>query len=123
MVAAGPNGAAVAFDGAGRIDIPGSASLALSAARGFTFSAWVKPGANDNGTLLLNASITEIAQKLCFKTIPDEPDKDKILYAEESLKGYSVVMENSDNENSKIDLEQLFNGITENPEKAKVIFQ
>lgn len=77
----------------------------------------------DNGTLLLNASITEIAQKLCFKTIPDEPDKDKILYAEESLKGYSVVMENSDNENSKIDLEQLFNGITENPEKAKVIFQ
>jgi ABC-2 type transport system ATP-binding protein len=77
----------------------------------------------DNGSLLLNASITEIAQKLCFKTISDIPDKDKILYAEESLKGYSVVMENSNNEDSKIDLEQLFNGITENPEKAKAIFQ
>lgn len=77
----------------------------------------------DNGSLLLNASITEIAQKLCFKTISDIPDMDKILYAEESLKGYSVVMENSNNEDSKIDLEQLFNGITENPEKAKAIFQ
>jgi ABC-2 type transport system ATP-binding protein len=77
----------------------------------------------DNGQLLLNASIMEIAEKLCFKTVTDIPDKGKILYAEESLKGYSVVMENSNNEDSKIDLEQLFNGITENPEKAKVIFQ
>jgi ABC-2 type transport system ATP-binding protein len=69
----------------------------------------------DNGELLLNASITEIANKLCFKTITKINDKNKVLYSEESLKGYSVVME--------IDLEQLFNGITENPAKAKNIFQ
>lgn len=77
----------------------------------------------DNGELLLNASITEIAQKLCFKTVAEIADKNKVLYSEESLKGYSVVMENIANEDSKIDLEQLFNGITENPEKAKSIFQ
>ncbi|MDB5278294.1 MAG: transporter ATP-binding protein [Ferruginibacter sp.] len=77
----------------------------------------------DNGSLLLNASITEIAQKLCFKTISEIDDKSKVLYAEESLKGYSVVMENTNQEDSKIDLEQLFNGVTENPAKAKAIFQ
>lgn len=52
-VAAGPIGAAAAFDGAARIDIPASGSLKLSAAGGFTFSAWVMPGAADNGTLYL----------------------------------------------------------------------
>ncbi len=77
----------------------------------------------DNGELMLHASITEIAQKLCFKTVAELPDKNNMLYAEESLRGFSVVMENTNNEDSKIDLEQLFNGITENPEKAKAIFQ
>jgi len=77
----------------------------------------------DNGQLLLNASITEIAQKLCFKTVAEITDKNKVLYSLESLKGYSVVIENIANEDSKIDLEQLFNCVTENPEKAKSIFQ
>lgn len=77
----------------------------------------------DNGQLLLNASITEIAQKLCFKTVAEITDKNKVLYSQKSLKGYSVVIENITNEDSKIDLEQLFNCVTENPEKAKSIFQ
>ena len=77
----------------------------------------------DNGQLLLNASITEIAQKLCFKTVAEITDKNKVLYSLESLKGYSVVIENIANEDSRIDLEQLFNCVTENPEKAKSIFQ
>ena len=77
----------------------------------------------DNGQLLLNASITEIAQKLCFKTVAEITDKNKVLFSQESLKGYSVVIENITNEDSKIDLEQLFNCVTENPEKAKSIFQ
>lgn len=77
----------------------------------------------DNGQLLLNASITEIAQKLCFKTVAEITDKNKVLYSQKSLKGYSVVIENITDEDSKIDLEQLFNCVTENPEKAKSIFQ
>ena len=77
----------------------------------------------DNGQLLLNASITEIAQKLCFKTVAKITDKNKVLYSQKSLKGYSVVIENITDEDSKIDLEQLFNCVTENPEKAKSIFQ
>ncbi|WP_075792238.1 DUF2341 domain-containing protein [Massilia putida] len=50
-VAAGPIGAALAFDGGARIDVAPSASLKVGAASGMTFSAWVKPGAAGNGTL------------------------------------------------------------------------
>ncbi len=77
----------------------------------------------DNGELLLNASLTEISGKLCFKNVPDLPENGKVLYAEDSLKGYAIVMENFENEDSKVDLENLFNAITENPDMAKSIFQ
>lgn len=77
----------------------------------------------DNGELLLHASITEIASKLSFKTVNDLEDAHEILYQEESLKGYSIVTTNNDGIDSKVNLEHLFNAITENPTMAKAIFK
>ena len=77
----------------------------------------------DNGELLLNASIHEIADKLCFKTVTELPASEKILYAEDSLKGQTIVIENTEHEDSKINLEHLFNAVTENPVMIKAIFQ
>ncbi len=77
----------------------------------------------DNGELLLNASVQKIAQKLCFKTVSELPVTGTILYSEESLKGQSIVIENTGNEDSKINLEHLFNAVTENPAMSKSIFQ
>jgi len=77
----------------------------------------------DNGTLLLKASIGEIADKLCFKTLRQIGDGDSLLYVEESLKGFSVVQENTSQEESRVNLEHLFNAVTESPDKAKAIFQ
>jgi biopolymer transport protein ExbB len=51
-VAAGPIGGAVAFDGNGKIVLPASPSLKVTASGGWTFSAWVKPLASDSGTLM-----------------------------------------------------------------------
>ena len=76
----------------------------------------------DNGELLLQASIAEIVKKLSFKVVDEMPDENDVLYAESSLKGYSVVMENKTAEESKVNLEYLFNAVTENPVKAKSIF-
>ena len=76
----------------------------------------------DNGELLLQASIAEISNKLSFKITDDLPDDSDVLYAESSLKGYSVVMQNKSGEESKVNLEYLFNAVTENPIKAKSIF-
>lgn len=77
----------------------------------------------DDGHLLLNASIGVIAEKLCFKTVSELSDTSDMLYSEESLKGFSVVMRNSYNEDSKVNLEHLFNAITYNAVKAKAIFK
>ena len=76
----------------------------------------------DNGQLLLNASISDIADKLCFKSVGSIAGIDKVLYAEESLKGFSIVTANTAQEDTKVNLEHLFNAITENPEMAKEIF-
>ena len=50
-VAAGPLGAALSFGGGEHVVIPASPSLKLTAAGGFTFTAWVKPSANADGKL------------------------------------------------------------------------
>lgn len=76
----------------------------------------------DNGDLLLHASIATISDKLCFKTVAEIPAGAKVLYEEKMLKGTAVIMENIDQEDSKLNLEQLFNGITENPRVAREIF-
>jgi len=76
----------------------------------------------DNGDLLLHASIADITSKLCFKTVTEIPAGTKVIYKEPLLKGTAVVMENTNNEDSKLNLEQLFNGVTENPKITNEIF-
>lgn len=76
----------------------------------------------DNGELLLQASLAEIEKRLSFKVVDEMPGENEVLYAESSLKGYSIVVENKKRENSKVNLEYLFNAVTGNPAKAKTIF-
>ena len=76
----------------------------------------------DKGELLLNASVATIAEKLLFTTVDEMPTGVKILYAEESLLGISVVTENKNITESKVNLEHLFNAVTENPEMISQIF-
>jgi ABC-2 type transport system ATP-binding protein len=77
----------------------------------------------DQGDLLLKASIDQIANKLNFKVVGEMADENKVLYSEESLKGFSIVAENTAGEDSKVNLEHLFNAVTENAEKVKSIFK
>jgi ABC-2 type transport system ATP-binding protein len=78
----------------------------------------------DEGQVLLDASIERIASRLSFKTVREMPDDGRIiLYAEETLKGTSVVMENWEREDSKVNLEQLFNSVTGMPVEVKKIFE
>ena len=76
----------------------------------------------DEGELLLNASVATIAEKLLFTTVDEIPTGDKIMYVEESLLGISIVTENKNTKESKVNLEHLFNAVTENPEIVKQIF-
>jgi len=77
----------------------------------------------DNGQVLLHTSVAEVTERLCFKTFPDWPeDASDILYSEESLKGISVVMRNREGEDSKVNIEHLFNAVTEQPVMTREIF-
>ena len=71
---------------------------------------------------MLNASISAISEKLSFKTVEEVPAGRPVLYEEDALKGKAIVVENSGKEQTKINLEHLFNAITENPSLAKSIF-
>ncbi|MDB5014162.1 MAG: transporter ATP-binding protein [Daejeonella sp.] len=76
----------------------------------------------DNGKLLLNASVDEITSKLHFETVNVVPSETKIIFSEEYLKGTSIVRENTTGEDSRINLEHLFNGATQNPQLLNQIF-
>lgn len=55
-VSAGPMGSAMAFDGTQRVVLPAAPSLQIGATGGFTFTAWLKPAAAEDGKLLVIGS-------------------------------------------------------------------
>ena len=76
----------------------------------------------DNSEVLLNATTEEITEKLCFKTVSTVIEHEKVLYSEHSLRGFSIVTQNTDNEHSKADLELLFNATLTNQSQIKQLF-
>jgi ABC-2 type transport system ATP-binding protein len=76
----------------------------------------------DEGTLLLNAPVDLIGEKLVFKIVDEVLNTDETLYAETALHGTAVVIPNRTAEDSKVNLEHLFNAVTENPVRIKQIF-
>ncbi len=77
----------------------------------------------DNSEVLLNASTEKIAEKLCFKNVSTVTNHEAVLYSEHSIRGFSVVTQNTDNEESKADLELLFNATLTNQAQIKRIFE
>lgn len=77
----------------------------------------------DDSKILVHHSLDEISEKLRFTTLVTAEDDNRILYSEPSLKGYTVVMENLEQEDSRVDLERLFNAVMNNPARIRKIFQ
>ena len=77
----------------------------------------------EDSKILLHNSLDEISEKLRFATLVTAEDDNRVLYSEPSLKGYTVVMENWEQEESRVDLERLFNAVMSNPSRIRKIFQ
>lgn len=72
--------------------------------------------------LLLNAPLERISQRLRFELLGREVPANA-LYAEPSLRGHAVVLENEDpTDDTPIDLERLFNAAISNPQRMKTLF-
>lgn len=76
----------------------------------------------DDGELLLNASVNQIANKLVFNTSSQLPAGESVLYKEITLNGISTVTQNLTGEDSKLNLEHLYNAAAENPALIKQLF-
>lgn len=74
----------------------------------------------DENSVALKASVEEITNKLCFKRVKELDET--VIYAEPSLSGYNAVVANYHNEDSKLDIELLFNAILAEKSKLKPIF-
>jgi ABC-2 type transport system ATP-binding protein len=65
----------------------------------------------DDHRIVVNHSVDELTEKLLFGVYEDTGGMN-VLYAEESLRGRHVILENIAGKYSKMDLELFFNGIT-----------
>jgi len=74
----------------------------------------------DENDVALKASVEEITTKLTFKKVKEIDES--IFYAEPSLSGYNAVMPNYHHEESKLDMELLFNAILAEKTKFKPLF-
>lgn len=74
----------------------------------------------DESSVALKASVEEITNKLCFKRIKELDET--VIYAEPSLSGFNAVVPNFHNEDSKLDIELLFNAVLAEKSKLKPIF-
>ncbi|WP_375445071.1 ATP-binding cassette domain-containing protein [uncultured Fibrella sp.] len=72
--------------------------------------------------LLINAPLERVSQRLRFELLGRDVPANA-LYAEPSLRGNAVVLENNDpTDDTPIDLERLFNAAISNPQRMKTLF-
>jgi ABC-2 type transport system ATP-binding protein len=74
----------------------------------------------DDSKVALKASVEEITHRLCFKRIKEIDDT--VIYAEPSLSGFNAVIPNYHDEDSKLDMELLFNAMLTEKTKLKTVF-
>jgi ABC-2 type transport system ATP-binding protein len=76
----------------------------------------------DEGQIIFNHSLEEISNRLCVRRQPNPPSADEVFYSEKTMEGYLVVAENTEHEETKLDLELLFNTVIQSREKLSEAF-
>ncbi len=74
----------------------------------------------DNQQIALNASVEYITEKLCFKKL--NKLEDAVIYSESGLHGHLAVLPNFHQEETKLDLELLFNAVLTERNKIRTLF-
>lgn len=76
----------------------------------------------EDSKIMIKHSLDTVAERLYFGELPSIEFDERVLYSEPSLRGYRAVFENSTQEESRVDLEHLFNAVLENPGRISKIF-
>lgn len=75
----------------------------------------------DEGKIIFQQTMEQISQKISITRQNEMPDG-TVLYIEKHFGGYTVIKENTNQEESKINLEILFNALMSNKEQLTQIF-
>ncbi|MBQ8501838.1 MAG: ATP-binding cassette domain-containing protein [Bacteroides sp.] len=76
----------------------------------------------DNRHVLLNTSVAQVCNKLCFVQTDDRELAGRAYYAQPSMQGYQLVLPNEEGEETELNLELLFGFVQEKPELAATMF-
>jgi len=76
----------------------------------------------EDGHVVLNQDVFDISSTLSFQQIQGAKVPDEALYSEMIPGGHLVVLPNTHDEQSQIDLEALFNAVVTNKDRIKSIF-
>ena len=76
----------------------------------------------DGHEIVFNEPIENISKKLLFKVVDRNETDETVIYSEDSLRGLYQVRENRTGEESKVDIELLFNAIFADKNRIKNIF-
>jgi len=76
----------------------------------------------DEGQIIFNHPLEEISNRLCVRHQPDPPTADEVFYSEKTMEGYLVVAENTEHEETRLDLELLFNTVIQGRERLSRAF-
>ena len=77
----------------------------------------------DEGKVVFFENYERIASKLAITHQSKKPDIKTLIYSESSLGSYTVVKENTENEETNLNLELLFNAVINNTEKISELFK
>ena len=76
----------------------------------------------DQSSVLLNASNAEICRRLLFAELPMSEPTDGALFVQPSVTGNSAILPNEYDEESRMNLELLFNGVLAERERFAQVF-
>ncbi|CAL1521659.1 ABC transporter ATP-binding protein [Chitinophaga sp. MM2321] len=76
----------------------------------------------DEHKIIFNQDVGTVTDKLSFKLLNQLDDRQHVLYADSSLRGHAVVMKNINMEQSRIDMELLFNAVLSNRQPIQELF-
>ncbi len=76
----------------------------------------------EDGKIVFNQYMHDISRHLSFQIDHELPEAEEAIYAEKVLGGHMVVKENRSGEESKIELETLFNAVIANRDKINGLF-
>jgi ABC-2 type transport system ATP-binding protein len=76
----------------------------------------------DEGKLLFSENMYRVGTRLAQSFSSSEPTEGSALYTEQTVGGFVSLRESEQDEESQIDMELLFNAITNRPEKVSAVF-